>query len=97
MQQFLENAAAELETSSLNFCAAKKAALKHQCGTKRRANNPISILRTPKKPNVTQKNHFRMSVKNKNQSTHAKCDPRQTAQRFCRSATEMYDLESHHF
>ena len=28
MQQFLENAAAELETSSLNFCAAKKAAPK---------------------------------------------------------------------
>ena len=30
MQQFLENAAGEFETSSLNFCAAKKAALKQR-------------------------------------------------------------------
>ena len=35
-----------------------------------------------------------MPVKNKNQPNYAKCVPRQTAQRFCRSATGMYDLKA---
>ena len=35
-----------------------------------------------------------MPVKNMNQPNYAKCVPRQTAQRFCRSATGMYDLKA---
>ena len=84
MQQFLENAAAELETSSLNFCAAKKAAPKQQCGTKGRANKPISILRLFQKPSVTNNQNGREVVKIMQLPNCAKCDPRQTAQRLCR-------------